>query len=88
MQEIGSYEAKTRLSELLKKVALGEKFIITNHGRAVAKLVPVDRDENRPVDEVIADMQALRRRTRSRALGPHAGARKVNMPKATDQGQA
>jgi prevent-host-death family protein len=41
--EIGIYEAKTRLSALLERVARGERFTITKHGRPVARLVPVER---------------------------------------------
>lgn len=39
--EIGSYEAKTRLPELLREVRAGKRFTITNRGKAVAELVPV-----------------------------------------------
>jgi prevent-host-death family protein len=39
--EIGAFDAKTKLSEILRKVALGERFTITVRGRAVANLVPV-----------------------------------------------
>jgi prevent-host-death family protein len=38
--EIGAYEAKTRLPELLRAVQAGKRFTITNRGRAVADLVP------------------------------------------------
>ena len=38
--EIGSYEAKTRLPELLRQVKAGKSFTITNRGEAVADLVP------------------------------------------------
>lgn len=38
--EIGAYEAKTRLPELLKQVKAGKRFTITNRGKAVADLVP------------------------------------------------
>jgi prevent-host-death family protein len=41
---VGAYEAKTRLSELLEKVAAGEEITITKHGAPVAKLVPVRRE--------------------------------------------
>jgi prevent-host-death family protein len=41
--EIGAYEAKTHLPALLKRVARGEQFTITKHGRPVARLVPVAR---------------------------------------------
>lgn len=45
MATIGAFEAKTHLSRLLEKVAAGEKFVITRHGRPVAKLVPVDSED-------------------------------------------
>ncbi len=38
--EIGSYEAKTKLPELLHQVKTGKSFTITNRGEAVADLVP------------------------------------------------
>jgi prevent-host-death family protein len=37
---IGSYEAKTRLPELLRQVKTGRSFTITNRGEAIADLVP------------------------------------------------
>ncbi|MEO8343461.1 MAG: type II toxin-antitoxin system prevent-host-death family antitoxin [Gallionella sp.] len=38
--EIGSYEAKTKLPELLRQVKTGKSFTITNRGKAIADLVP------------------------------------------------
>ncbi len=38
--EIGAYDAKTRLSELLREVKAGKRFTITNRGEAIADLVP------------------------------------------------
>ncbi len=38
--EIGSYEAKTKLPELLRQVRAGKSFTITNRGEAIADLVP------------------------------------------------
>lgn len=40
--DVGVHEAKTHLSKLLRRVALGEEFTIRNGGRAVARLVPVE----------------------------------------------
>ncbi len=37
----GSFEAKTKFSSLLQKVARGEQIMITRHGLLIAKLVPV-----------------------------------------------
>jgi prevent-host-death family protein len=45
--EIGAFEAKNRLSELLRVAESGRTVVITRHGRAVARLVPV-ADENGP----------------------------------------
>ena len=39
--EIGAFDAKTKLSEILRKVDRGERFTITVRGRAVANLVPI-----------------------------------------------
>ena len=41
MKQLGAYEAKTHLSQLLDDVERGESFAITKHGRPVAWLVPV-----------------------------------------------
>jgi len=38
--EVSVHEAKTHLSRLLERVALGEKVIIAKAGDPVAKLVP------------------------------------------------
>jgi prevent-host-death family protein len=40
MREIGAFEAKTRLGQLLDRVEAGEEIIITRRGKAVARLVP------------------------------------------------
>jgi prevent-host-death family protein len=38
---IGAFEAKTHFAQLLDRVAKGESVVITRHGAAVARLVPV-----------------------------------------------
>jgi prevent-host-death family protein len=42
MREIGAFEAKNKLGQLLDWVEAGEEVIITRRGRVVAKLVPPD----------------------------------------------
>jgi prevent-host-death family protein len=39
---VGTFEAKTHLSELLDRVANGDEITITRNGKPVARLVPVD----------------------------------------------
>ena len=62
--EIGAFEAKTRLSELLRKVEQGEHFTITVRGRAVADLIPAQSGNaaqpgKRTPEEVEAACQRL-----------------------------
>ena len=38
--EIGSYDAKTKLPEILRRVAAGEAFTITKRGKPIADLIP------------------------------------------------
>lgn len=45
--EIGAFEAKTRLSELLDRVARGQVYRITKRGRPVAELRPVAQSGRR-----------------------------------------
>ena len=45
MKTVGAYEAKTHLSRLLDEVEQGEEVTITRHGQPVAKLSPVQRDD-------------------------------------------
>lgn len=40
MATVGSFEAKTKLAELLDRVEAGETVTITRRGKPVAKLVP------------------------------------------------
>jgi prevent-host-death family protein len=63
MIEIGTYEAKTRLPQLLRRVAAGETVTITSRGRLVARLVPIEEDrraERRVVIEAILAERATR----------------------------
>jgi prevent-host-death family protein len=39
-KEIGAFEAKTRLSELLDRVGQGDVYVITKRGRPIAELRP------------------------------------------------
>lgn len=60
--EIGSYEAKTKLPELLRQVKTGKSFTITNRGVAIADLVPSTganaKDKVAAVEKLKAFMRA------------------------------
>lgn len=51
--EIGAFAAKTKLSEILRKVDQGERFTITVRGRAVADVVPSQTRDKRALDEAV-----------------------------------
>lgn len=48
MEFVNVHHAKTHLSRLLEKIALGEEVVIAKNGRPVAKLVPFPREPRRP----------------------------------------
>jgi prevent-host-death family protein len=67
MREIGAFEAKNKLGQLLDLVEQGEEITITRHGKEVARLVP-----SRPVrdrDQARAALQRMRERAQQRKLG-------------------
>jgi prevent-host-death family protein len=39
---VSAADANRRFSELLRKVKAGQTFVVTSHGRPVARLVPID----------------------------------------------
>lgn len=41
LKTVGAFEAKTHLSKLLEEVQQGEEVLITRHGRAVARMLPM-----------------------------------------------
>ena len=67
MREVGAFEAKNRLSELLRLVQAGEEISITNRGRVIARLVPplpgVD------LEEALAAVDRIRSRRKGITLG-------------------
>ena len=47
--EIGLFETKTHLSEIIEKVQKGRTFVITKRGKRVAELRPIAR-ERQPLE--------------------------------------
>ena len=52
--EIGAFEAKTKFSELLRKVEQGERFTVTRRGKVVAEINP-PTPTIRPVPQDVID---------------------------------
>ena len=55
--EIGSYEAKTKLPELLRGVQAGKRYTITLRGEPIADLVPAEGNKHA---DVVAAVEAMR----------------------------
>ena len=65
MKSIGAFEAKTHLSELLDRVARGERITITRHGVPAALLIPVEETQQKLThEEIVERMRALRKRVK------------------------
>ncbi len=56
---VGSYQAKTKLPELLRQVQAGKSFTITNRGDAIADLVPSIGKASRNKADSIEKLKAL-----------------------------
>ena len=67
MVTIGSYEAKTHLPALLKRVEAGETLTITRHGHPIARLVPMEAPDRLTPREAVERMREL---GNGRTLGP------------------
>ena len=67
MREVGTFEAKNKLSELLDLVEHGEEVTITRHGKEVARLVPPRKAVNREAARVAA--QGIREMSKGITLG-------------------
>lgn len=61
MIEVSAYEAKTHLSELLRKVKNGERIMITKHHVPIAMMTPVISQRKRSVRETVEAIKQFRK---------------------------
>jgi prevent-host-death family protein len=77
--EIGAYEAKTKLPELLRQVQAGKRFTITNRGKPVAELGPPPAQQKPDAKAAIGAFQAFRKANPMR--------HKVNIKELIEEGR-
>ena len=66
-EEIGAFEAKTHLAELLREAAARRSFVITRRGKPLARLVPYVPEEAAADHRQLLDrLRALRREVQGR----------------------
>lgn len=57
--QVGAYEAKTRLPELLRGVQSGRSYTITYRGEAIADLVPAKRAGRQHAVAAVEEMKVF-----------------------------
>ncbi len=62
MDEVGLFEAKNKLSELVDRAERGEEVVITRRGKAVAKLVPIAARSEADIAHARDAMKRIRER--------------------------
>ena len=68
MKTVGAFEAKTHLTELLRRVSQGETIQITRRGILVAKLVPAGESEQKDLKQVAREIRQMRKGIRLRGM--------------------
>lgn len=60
-QEIGAFDAKAKLSKLLRAVEHGQRYTITVRGKPIADLVPSEMAAHPHFDDAVAAMRAFKK---------------------------
>jgi prevent-host-death family protein len=77
-QKVSAFEAKTKLSELLRETEQGGSFIICRRGKEVARLVPPVKEEQEvDLKQVLSSFREIRERI----------SRKVSIRKLIEEGR-
>jgi prevent-host-death family protein len=63
LQKVSAFEAKTKLSELLRETEQGSSFVIYRRGKEVARLVPpVKEEQDVYLKQVLSSFREIRER--------------------------
>ena len=63
MRIVGMFKTKTHLPELIKEVQGGEELCITNRGREVAFIIPVEKYYNNKFKQITEQFIELKKRS-------------------------
>jgi len=75
---VGAFEAKTHLPSILDGVEAGKEYVITRHGKPVARLMPAAKADKKHIDELIA---------RSREIAKHSTLGGISWKELRDAGR-
>ena len=60
--EVSAFEAKTRLSELLRETERGKSYVILRRGKPVAMLIPPQATSAPDLAKILASFREIRKR--------------------------
>jgi len=63
-QQIGAFEAKTHFSQIISEVERGADYVVTRHGKPVAKIIPFEQKPTMTRKEAFEKMKELRKNFR------------------------
>ena len=61
INEVGAFEAKTKLAELIRETERGSSFLIVRRGKPVARLIPVEPDADTDYVDFVAAFREIRK---------------------------
>jgi prevent-host-death family protein len=68
MSSVGAFDAKTQFSSLLERVSQGETIEITRRGVPVARLVPIEKEQQVDRKQIVRDILEFRKGNKLRGL--------------------
>jgi prevent-host-death family protein len=84
--QVNIFEAKNRLSQLIKSVRAGQEVVIANRGEPVARLIPAD--DRAPGETGTGDGRAILQWLTRHPLPPHARRSAAELDRAIDEARA
>lgn len=83
MTEVGIRELRDNLSRYLDRIQQGEEVVVTDRGRAIARVLPVSGE--RTIDRLIREGKVAPASTRERSLPKRVAAKKSVSPLVGEQ---
>jgi len=60
-QKIGVFEAKTYFSKIISETERGNDFIVTRRGKAVARIIPFEKEPEMTFKEAVEQLAEMRK---------------------------
>jgi prevent-host-death family protein len=60
-QKIGAFEAKTYFSKIISETEQGNDFIVTRRGKAVARIIPFEKESEMTFKEAFEQLAEMRK---------------------------